>query len=311
MTADFVELRTNRPSLLLRLLTWLFSTQPPPFPLNEASTRELLGHRDEPVDAPMPKSFERRFQIERFELEGQQCVTMHPRSGPGRRHILYLHGGGFILPMLDPLWPLAAALVETTGASLTLPLYKVVPEASYNAAESLADAAFARIAGQWESSAITLAGDSAGANMAIALALRLLRRGGPQAGRVVLFSPWLDITLRDEAARVVEANDIMLRIDALRVMGEAWAGSRDPACPACSPLYVDPVDLAHLPPIAIFQGRHDIFVVDSRSFAKRAAEAGKPVKLYEYAGAMHDFMVLTMTREAKDCMRLVREFIAE
>ena len=67
---------------------------------------------------------------------------------------------------------------------------------------------------------IVLNGDSAGGHMALALALRLAKAGGPQPGKLALFAPWLDVTMQDEEMRAVEPNDFMLKIDALRALGE-------------------------------------------------------------------------------------------
>ncbi|WFL76083.1 alpha/beta hydrolase [Altererythrobacter arenosus] len=307
--SDIFELRARKPSLLMRLLTWFVSKQPKVFPDDPAELRHLLATRPAPEDAPMPDKFNTRFQVERWQCEGHECVTLHPRSGKGEGHILYFHGGGFILPILEVHWPLIAALIDTTGASVSVPLYPVVPEADHSAAEAMADALFAKISQDWSPETITLMGDSAGGNLAAALALRLAEAGGPQAGKLVLFAPWLDVTLSDEAARGIEPHDIMLRVDALRVMGEKWAGARDPRDALVSPLYASQQQFLQLPPTAIFQGQHDLFVVDCRTYAKRAAEAGKPVRLYEYAGAPHVFMALLPTREAKDCLRLVAEFM--
>ncbi len=306
---EIFELRSTKPSLLMKFGAWLITRGPKVFPQAEDEAEAYLASRDKPEDAELPEKVAKRFTVERWNAEGQQCITLHPKSGKGEHHILYFHGGGFVLPVLDAHWPLAAALIDATGASLTMPLYDVVPESSHTAGEGLADAAFARIAQDWPAEKIALAGDSAGGQMAVALALRQVRSGGPKAGKLIPFAPWLDLTLADPEIRAVEPNDIMLRIGALLPMGRAWAGDRDPASAECSPLYASPEELAQMPPTAIFVGRHDIFVVDCRSFASRMREAGNTPRLYEYSGAPHVFMALPFTREAKDCFRLFDQFL--
>ena len=290
----------------MRLGVWLFSRQPRVFPEDAEGVRETLAKRDPPQDAPMPEAFEKRFRVERSRVHGHECITLHPKSGPGAQHIIYFHGGGFVIPMMEPHWPLVAKLVEATGASLTVPLYPVVPEASHTEVDALAGEVFERLAMEWKPADIVLAGDSAGGHMALSLALRLARKGGAQAGNLVLFAPWLDLTLADPAIREVEPHDIMLRIDALREMGRMWAGEGDPASAQYSPLRAE---LSGLPPTAIFQGQHDLFVIDSRSFAGRLREAGVHTELYEYGGAPHVYMALTFTGEAKDTFRLFDRFV--
>lgn len=300
------ELRSAKPSMMMRLIVWGLSRQPSIFPDTAEGMNSLLAERKLPADAPLPEKLERRFDVEHWEVAGQRCVTFHPKSGKGDQHILYFHGGGFVLPIHALHWPYAASLCEKTGASVTVALYDVVPESPHTHADQLADAAFDHIAREWSPSNIIAAGDSAGGHMAISLAMRRKKAGKTQPGKLILLSPWFDLTLADEAAKSVEPKDIMLKIDPLRVMGGAWAGDRDPASPQCSPLYAD---LAGLPPTRIFQGRHDLFVVDCRNFIAEANDVGAPARLYEYAGAPHVFMLVPFSREAKDVMRLVQDFL--
>ncbi len=303
------ELRSAKPSILMRLLTWVVSKRPSVFPKNASDVPAFLDNRALPPDAPMPDKFNTKYSVERWQVTGHDCVTLHPRSGKGAKHILYFHGGGFVLPMFDVHWPLVAALVDRTGASVTVPLYPIAPESSKQAQDQMADAAYAKLLDDWDASQIILSGDSAGGHMALALALRLIRDGGQKPGKLVLFAPWLDVTMADEAMRAVEPHDVMLKVDALRTIGGIWAGNADPKSPECSPLYTSEADIALLPPTHIYVGRHDLFVVDSRTFAGKLRDARVPVQLFEYEGAPHVFMAILPTRESKDCLGLVSEFI--
>jgi acetyl esterase/lipase len=208
-------------------------------------------------------------------------------------------------------WPLAAALVETAGVSITIPLYKTVPEVSHAVQDALADAAFARIAATHDPARIVLSGDSAGGHMALALALRLAQAGAAQPGKLALFAPWLDVTMQDPEMREVEPRDVMLKVDTLRATGAMFAGERDPASPECSPLFTPVEELAALPPTRIWTGRHDLFIVDSRTFTGKLIAAGVDAKLFEYEGAPHVFMAITASKEAKDVFALLRDFLGE
>lgn len=303
------ELRTSKATLLMRAVKWLMSKRTPVFPHTADEFDTYMAKRTLPEDAPMPAKFERKFIVDRWEAAGQKVVTLHPKSGPAEWHMLYFHGGGFILPMFEVHWPLAAAIVEQVGVSITVPLYDVVPESSYEAQDTLADATFAKLAGSHDPGRIILNGDSAGGHMALGLALRLARAGGPQPGKLALFAPWLDVTMADEAIEAVEPYDIMLKIGTLRSCGKLFAGDRDPASPACSPLYASKEDLALLPPTRIWTGRHDLFIIDSRTFVAKLREAGVDAKLYEYEAAPHVYMAVTPTKESKDTLRLLRAFV--
>ncbi|AUX68883.1 esterase [Porphyrobacter sp. HT-58-2] len=314
LTDTAIELRSASPSLLMRAIKWVVSRQTPVFPLDEAGFHATMAGRKLPLDAPMPEGFRKRFAVEERELLGHKVVTLHPKSGPqtGERawHMLYFHGGGFVKPMFKVHWPLVAEMVKVCGISVTVPLYPVVPEASYAAQDALADAAWADLAARHDPARIILNGDSAGGHMALALALRLAAAGGPTPGKLALFAPWLDLGLADPAIAAVEPHDVMLKIGTLRACGGLVAAGRAMDDPAVSPLYTPMEYLALLPPTRIWTGRHDLFIIDSRSFLGRLRAAGVDAKLYEYEAAPHVFMAILPTREAKDALRLLGDFIA-
>lgn len=306
-----IELRSTKASLTMRAVTWLMSKRPPIFPKNAQDAHRIYSNRELPKDAPMPAGFARKYRVEHWQAAGEPVVTLHPKSGPGEWHMLYFHGGGFVLPMFKIHWPLVAAMVDQIGCSVSVPLYPVVPENPYHLADAQADAAYATIAASHDPAKIVLNGDSAGGHMALSLSLRLAKSGKAQAGKLALFAPWLDVTAADPAMRDVEPDDVVLRIETLRLCGEVWAGDRTPSSPACSPLYTAKEDLALLPPTRIWTGRHDIFIIDSRSFTNRLKEAGVNAKLYEYEASPHVFMAITPTREAKDVIALLGGFLKE
>jgi acetyl esterase/lipase len=310
LTDNPIELRSARPSLLLRAIKWVVSRQTPVFPLDEAGFHAAMAGRPLPEDAPMPASFTRDFNVGGWEINGHQVVTIHPASGPAEWHMLYFHGGGFVKPMFKVHWPLVAAMVKYCGISVTVPLYPVVPESSYAEQDALADAVWATLAEHHDPAKIILNGDSAGGHMALALALRLARAGGPMPGKLALFAPWLDLGLADPAIAAVEPHDVMLKIGTLRACGAMFAEGRALDNPAVSPLYTPASVLAALPPTRIWTGRHDLFIVDSRSFVAKLRAAGVEAKLYEYEAAPHVFMAITPTREAKDVFALLAEFVA-
>ncbi len=315
LTNTSIELRSAAPSLILRAVKWVMGRAKPVFPHDAAGFHAAMASRTPPRDAPMPQSFRRQFVVSDWQVEGHPVVTIHPKTGPGAWHMLYFHGGGFVQPMFKVHWPLVAAMVKSCGISVTVPLYPVVPEAAHAAQDTVADAVFAQLAATHDPARIILNGDSAGAHMALALALRLAKAakdaGGPQPGKLALFAPWLDLTLADPACAEVEPHDLMLKIGTLRACGDMVAGSRDPACAEVSPLYTPAEQLALLPPTRIWTGRHDVFIIDSRTFVGKLRAAGVDAKLYEYEAAPHVFMAITPTREAKDVFALMRDFLAD
>ncbi|AWW75816.1 esterase [Erythrobacter sp. KY5] len=311
LTDTSIELRSARPSFLMRAIKWLMAKRKPVFPHIADAFEDYMAKRPLPNDASMPAQLKQKHNVIHWTAANNPVVTVHPKSGPGEWHMLYFHGGGFVLPMFKEHWPLIEAMVDICGISVTVPLYPVVPENSWEAQDAVADATFAKLAEDHDPAKIILNGDSAGGHMALSLALRLAKADGPQPGKLALFAPWLDVTMADPAIEAVEPHDIMLKIGTLRSCGKMFAGTRDPGSAECSPLYASKEDLAQLPPTRIWTGRHDLFIIDSRTFTSKLRDAGIDAKLYEYEAAPHVFMAIVPTREAKDTLALLKDFIEE
>jgi len=291
-----------------------------PFPsfamrLTELALRlrgKRLGHpallRTKPPEAIPPAWFHTRCDLSRREVRGRTILTARPRTGGTGTHIMYLHGGGYVWPLIRPHWWVVARLIRATGATVSLPLYPLAPESDHREAFRFLIAAHCDLLVATPGVRPVLAGDSAGGGLAVGLALLLREVGLPLPSRLVLFSPWLDLALADPAAEAVEPRDAMLGIGMLRRAGELWANGADPAAPHLSPLHAD---LQGLPPILLFQGRHDLLVVDARTFAHRAEAAGHPIEYVEVPGGIHIYVAATWTPESRDAFRRIGAALRE
>lgn len=285
----------------IRRLLWL---RRHPYRSADRTRRQVKG-RLVPKAAPIPPKLAALCKVDRWQAHGQDVITLTPRDGMPETDILFFHGGAYINPIGALHWDMVRELVLRTGARITVPLYALAPEQDHRPGTALADTVFDRLARQ--GTRLYLAGDSAGANFA--LTQSICRRDADLSlpDGLILFSPWLDLTLADPAARRLERLDPLLGVDGLRLCGQWWAGNLDPAAPRFSPLHAD---LAGLPPMALFQGDRDIFLPDCRSFVKRARVQGVEIAYAECPGGFHDFMALTFTPEAKAVFRDVAQFVA-
>ncbi|HUR19805.1 MAG TPA: alpha/beta hydrolase [Vicinamibacterales bacterium] len=269
--------------------------------------KALMAGRKPPKDADPPGWFSSCCHVRRWTAGGHAVITVTPRSGPVDWNLMYLHGGGYIFPLMRPHWTIIRALIEATGAAVTVPLYPLAPEHDHRPAWAMIDAVYEELLHASAGKPLALAGDSAGANFALSLAIRRRSAGASLPDRLILFSPWLDLTLSDPATRQVEPRDGILAVDGAIQCGRWWVAEKDPLLPEFSPLHAD---LAGLPAMAVFQGTHDIFVVDARSFAARATAHGADLQYFEYEGGFHVFMGARSTRESRDVYRRVAEFLA-
>jgi acetyl esterase len=189
--------------------------------------------------------------------------------------IVYFHGGGFTTGSIETYQPLAMALAEATGAVVISVQYARLPEATPRVTvEQCYDALAwtARMAGTLaiDPERIAIAGDSAGAFLAVQVAIRARDRGGPKLVCQLLAYGMFDVDEgRDAYAHV---RDPVLTQPLIRAIVAAYrsADARDPA-PFEAPLRSD---LASLPPAILLEAEHDAMVDEGREFVERLRAAG-------------------------------------
>jgi len=286
-------------SLSMRL-TGMLLRLTPKAPTSEHTLRASLQMRKGP--APIPRSLRRRMYVTEQLVAGHPVTTLTPRTGSTGTQVIYLHGGSYVHPLVSAHWRIVADIIDGTGATVTVPLYGLAPEHTADEGYAFLESVLARTSDR----PLFLAGDSAGAGLALGLAIRNREtRAAPLAG-LILFSPWVDVTMSNPAIQAVAPSDPMLTPAGQLAAGTIWAGGRDLRDPLISPLY-DTLD--GLPPIAIYQGAKDIFLPDAERFAAKAREAGADVSLHVYRDAFHDFVGAGWTPEAKQAFRSVAAII--
>lgn len=252
--------------------------------------------------AALPAHMSAKCDMHEEQIDGMRVVRLVPKFEASGWHIIYTHGGAYVSGLITAHWDIVDALIEATGATVTVPLYPLAPESNHRCAYAFLKAVYLRVLAITPSANVVLAGDSAGAALALGQALEYREAGLPMPARVITFAPWLDISLADPAALAVESHDIVLGIEGLRHCGLWWAAGDDPHTPRLSPLYAD---VRGLPPIDLYQGTHDLLVVDARTFAAKVLAAGGRMRYFEYAGGFHVFMAARFTPEAKDVFKKV------
>jgi len=266
--------------------------------------RTKIEQRSYPAPAPMPRKFSKLFRTQEQQVDGKPVFTIAPRHGEPAIHILYTHGGAYINALQWIHWEIIRKLVERLGARVTVPIYPLAPEHTYREAFAFLADVYRTVLQHAPDQPIVLCGDSAGGGFALAQAIHYRDLGLRLPDRLVLFSPWLDITMSNPDNALVEPRDIMLGTPGLLQCGQWWAGGDDPRSPLLSPLFGN---LAGLPPMDVFMGTAELFVADGRKLKEKVSAIGGTVNLYEYPGAFHVFVGATITPESKDVFdRLVK-----
>lgn len=268
----------------------------PPRALDDATLAQAFAGRPYPAFPRFPWILRPRYRVDDDRTLGHRVVTLTPRRGGSGTVLVYLHGGAYVSQLVGAHWWIVDALSRATGATIVVPDYPLAPEHRFGEAYAFLEAVVRRLRTASPTSPLVLAGDSAGGGLALGLAMALRDAGERPPERLVLFAPWVDVTLADPAARALEAVDVLLRVDRLRALGGWWAGDADPRTPRVSPLYGE---LGGLPPMHVFQGTHDVLLPDARTLAERVRAAGGEIELVEVVGGFHVYVGATVAPESR------------
>ncbi|WDA40597.1 alpha/beta hydrolase [Erythrobacter sp. BLCC-B19] len=261
---------------------------------------EIFAHLRQQPDAGVDPIAAMRSMVEGYAMgcagEGMATCRMVPtRIGdlaaewlvppaPGDGRIVYCHGGGWVAGSLNSHRTLAAELAHLSGFPVLVPDYRLAPEHPFPAglidcAQALAHAAQHGPDGPGACGALALAGDSAGGNLAAALALGLAPMADvPRPDRLVLFSPFLALEPL-EAGFSRPADDPAVEGDGMALVATLYAPDHNLSDPAISPLRAEDSALAQLPPTLILASTAETLRGQALVFAQRAWGQGATVRL--------------------------------
>ena len=276
---------------------------------------EKMGGFFQPAPHTAPPAFSAPdgWTWEKFDIGAVHAERMMANVKQTDRVILQLHGGGYVLGMSDAHRLLAVRQATLAYASAVYYVdYRTAPEHVYPAAlEDAATIYKEMLARGIDAGNIIFAGDSAGGNLAVELALYLKEHNLPLPSAIAVMSPWGTFEHRAGTSRTENAAKD-------RVLGEgtplyepvkeaAYRGTLNRKDPRLSPIYAD---LSGLPPMLIQAGGDELFLTDSFDLAAKAAADGVPVTLTVYTGMPHDFaLIFPELRDSVCSLKELADFI--
>lgn len=209
--------------------------------------------------------------------------------------ILFFHGGGWVLCDLDSHEFLCRDLANASGCAVVAVDYRLAPEVPFPGAVEdcyLALQYFASHAKDFglDAGRIAVCGDSAGGNLAAAVALTSRDQGGPALRHQALLCPVIDSAC-DSASMQSNGTGFMLSREILVWFWNCYlATPADASNPLASPAQAK--NLANLPPTSIATAEYDPLRDEAELYADRLRAAGVTVTARRYLGMIHDFMTM-------------------
>lgn len=228
--------------------------------------------------------------------------------------ILYCHGGGYMTGSSLYARTLTTKLAASTSMDVLCFDYRLAPENPYPAATEDAMRAwnYLMLLG-YGARDVIVAGDSAGGNLALSLALKLKEEGRLLPRGLVLMSPWTDLTSSGRSHETRAALDPVLNKEYLEKAIHAYVGenAQDEGCgellknPMISPLFGD---FTGFPPTYIQVGNNEVLLNDATQLHKKMIKANVSVKLDVFDGMWHVFQ-MSPFKTAYEAMDKNAEFI--
>lgn len=209
-----------------------------------------------------------------------------PDAIPGRV-VLYFHGGGFVVGGLASHDSICADLAAGGEVALVALDYRLSPEHRFPAALDDAEAAYEDLLDSHQR--VIVAGDSAGATLAVALCLRLCAKGRPLPWAQLLIYPMLHPDFRRAIGGPKEKAPL-LPAASLAGYLEAYLGHMPAAITDPEILPLATQDFAGLPPAAIFAADVDPLAQDAHDYAAALKASGVAVALHPGPGLVHGYL---------------------
>ena len=207
--------------------------------------------------------------------------------------LVYLHGGGWARGSLQTHDIVCRSLANGAGCVVVSVDYRMAPEHRFPAAfeDSLAATRWvAEHAAELgiDPRRLAVGGDSAGGNLAAAVALAARDAGGPSLLHQLLIYPVTDYNF-DTRSYADNAEGYMLTRAAMQHYWRLYLrDGSDGADFRASPLRAR--DFGNLPPALVITAEFDPLRDEGRAYADRLREAGTPVLYREYPGMVHGFV---------------------
>ncbi|TVP86097.1 MAG: alpha/beta hydrolase [Acholeplasmataceae bacterium] len=272
------------PSFSSRLLAIMLKT----FKFNQRLTRDLESDRHHARPSKEPSSrMIKTYDISITLIQDRIVYQWNNRHDHDQMTIFYMHGGAYFYGLNKMHFKLFEKLINSTGCSIIVPDYPLVPHASAEEIHAFLEESYCELCKDKNQNRIMLMGDSSGGGLALGLAQQLVQHHQLRAHRIMLLSPWLDVGMNNEMISDIQRHDPVLNRETLRKIGNMYARHLSIQHPKASPLYGS---LDGIQRISIWTGTKDILYPDAVSLQEKVKHTSVTCDLHVYEDMLHTWM---------------------
>lgn len=228
----------------------------------------------------------RRVEVVDLQLGGVPVLRVTPKGPPRRRHLLHVHGGGFVVGTTRGFAGYLSELALRADATITSVDYRLAPEHPFPAAIDDCLAVYRALIDEVAPESLAVVGESAGGNAVLAMVVRARDEGWALPSGAVLVSPWLDLTFSGDSMSRNQHTELMLDPVLFTSWRDHYVAGQDPADPRISPLFAD---LSGLPPLHVQATTAEVLEDDARRLVEKAQAVGVDAELIVHDELWHIF----------------------
>ncbi|HIU77498.1 MAG TPA: alpha/beta hydrolase [Candidatus Pelethocola excrementipullorum] len=222
--------------------------------------------------------------------------------------IFYIHGAGWVFGSFHTHEKLVRELAARTGCIVVFPEYSRSPEVQYPTAMEQCYSVLCQLDDiLWDMGCkmnydtLTIAGDSVGGNMTIAMTLLAKYRKGPRIHKQLLYYPVTNACFNTESYCEFAEDYYLYRDGMIWFWNQYTRSKTDRNEITASPLRASIEQLRDLPEAMILNGQADVLRDEGEAFGEKLRLAGVPVTALRFQGMIHDFVMLNSLDQTRAC----------
>ena len=218
--------------------------------------------------------------------------------------LIYFHGGGWVFNSFETHKRLMRDIALKANVGVVFVDYSRAPEVQYPVAneEGYLVTLFVSKNGRkygLDPNKIIVGGDSAGGNMATAVAMMAKNKGVPKLQGQILLYPVTDTNLNTKSYEQFSKGHYLTR-DTMKWFWKVYAPKKEThLLPTVAPLRANLEELKNLPKTLLITAEYDVLRDEGEAYAKKLRMAEVPVISTRYGGTIHDFVVLNPLRKTE------------
>ncbi|MER1985288.1 MAG: alpha/beta hydrolase [Solibacillus sp.] len=279
--------------------------------LQLANTQPSLADMEPAAARQLRKAAYKELAIETTDTtftarDGAQISVRIYTPTAARDVIVYYHGGGWVINDINTSHESCTLLAEATGHIVVSVDYRLAPEYKFPVPVNDAHDAFLWVQRAFPQARISVSGDSAGGNLAIAVSQLV---GRAQIASQLLLYPVTDLSY-DSASYATYARGYGLDKDVMQWFGAHYIrDEHDAKNPLIAPLRAEKLD--NQPPTYLIVAENDVLKDEGIAFVERLHKANVPVQLSIATGVVHSFFTKNdvFADEIHDTIKEIQHFL--